>query len=133
MSPEVIASLVGTMIVGLIGIFNLLTSNKRNSSLNTLDSSNNLKILNEAIQLANNRALAAEEKLDKAEKYANDKIFLLEQRVRVLESSLSYRLTFDVMLGTSPSVNGVRIEHFVERRKVEIPVKHDRRKRDLSN
>lgn len=131
MSPEIIASLIGTMIVGIIGIFNLLTSNKRNSSLNTLDSSNNLKILNEAIALANTRALAAETAMDKAEKEANDKIFLLEQRVRVLESSLSYRLTFDVMLGTSPAINAAWIEHFVERRKEEKPVAHDRRKKDL--
>ena len=55
--------------------------------------------MNESVALANTRALDAEARASS-----------LEERLAILEKSLGYRITFEVVLGTDPKVNQVQIE-----------------------
>jgi hypothetical protein len=119
-----ILQLIGLITALLIGIWNMSNSKTRAKSLGTLESGQYLESVNRSIELANNRALAAEERAARAEKVSED----LEKRIESLEDLLSYRLTFDVTLGTNPSVQNVEIKHFTDRRENDIRDKTDERR-----
>jgi hypothetical protein len=102
-------------VIGIIGGLVLGTFNWYNGK-RTIDQSAflgspiNLKTQNEAIQLANDRAFAAEKRADS-----------LEKRLAVLEARLSYKLTFDVILGTNPYLEHVSIEHYPSEKNKDDP------------
>ena len=108
----------------VLGLGNWYTLSKRNVSLETTDIASNSKILNEAVTLANQRALAAEKQYYKLQ----EEYDLLEKRILTLERSLSYRISFDVVLGTKPSIERSEIVHVLERRVKEAQVDIERRK-----
>ena len=78
-----------------------------------LNQAQSVKAFNEAIKLANERAADAERRAFEAEKRVDE----LEILIDAIEKKLTYRLTFDVVLGASPSIEKSEIVHFVDRRK----------------
>lgn len=86
----------------VLGAFNWYNGKRTVDQIAATGDTMNIKTQNEAIQLANDRAYAAEKRAD-----------ALEKRLTVLEAKMSYKLTFDVLLGTDPSVEHVTIEHYL--------------------
>jgi hypothetical protein len=114
------------LIAGVVlAVYNFRNAATRNKFLNGLDKSDTIQKLNETLDLAADRNL----KYEKQRSQDRDEIFLLEKRLAALESNLQYRLTFDVILGTDPSIEKANIKHLVERRESEHPVNYDRRKK----
>lgn len=113
MSYENWITVLGFVLTFGLGIFNLLSGMKRNTSIGMLERGNYLKTVNESVELANKRALDAETRAIAAEHRADE----LLKRIEDLESRLSYRLTFDVVLGSNPVIEHVEIDHFSNRRK----------------
>lgn len=129
-----------TLVLAGIGIWNVVTIRERNKTLGANDGVTNIKTLNDAVILANNRALKAEELYDvEAKKHDESRIklgndiFLLTKRLQTLETelaetySLPYRITFDVVLGTAPQIVKAEILHITERRVEEKSVEVERR------
>lgn len=116
MSYENWITLLGFVLTFGLGVFNWISGMKRNNSIGMLERGNYLKSVNESVSLANQRAPDAESRAFKAEKRADE----LEQRIEDLEGRLSYRLTFDVVLGSKPTVEHVEIDHYPNRRKKEM-------------
>lgn len=82
-----------------LGVFNFIRDTTRGKSMGMLERGNYLESVNKSVKLANERALEAEKRADD-----------LEKRLGILESSLTYRLTFDVVLGAQPKLERVSIE-----------------------
>lgn len=126
---------LGTIIAILLGVYNSYNSKRLGDSTIQSGQSGTIKTLNESVELANKRALAAEERANSLEEVYDKRAWIAEQkaeelesRLSVLESALSYRITFDVTLGTKPKVEHVEIEHYPERRHEARKVEPDRRK-----
>lgn len=109
----------------VLAVYNLRNASTRNTFMNGVDKADTISKLNETLDVAAERNL----KYEKQRKQDRDEIFLLEKRLAALESNLQYRLTFDVILGTDPSIEKANIKHLVERRENETPVNYDRRKK----
>lgn len=142
-----IINYLSTLILAGIGIWNVATIRQRNRSLNKVDDVSNLTALNQAIDLANDRALKAEKlyaaerenserentKHEESRSKLSDDILLLTKRLKALEVELSeayarpYKITFDVVLGVAPEIHKAEIIHLTERRVLEVPVNVDRR------
>jgi hypothetical protein len=112
-----IVQLGGLVVALVVGFWNM----RNNASLSVPV---NMRNMNEAIKLANDRALDAEKRALAAE----EAVSLLEKRTKLLESTMAYRLTFDVILGHDPKVERVEIQHFPERRKKDNDVIIERRR-----
>ena len=114
------------IIVGaIVAVYNYRSGATRNEFLNRLSSTDTIQKLNETLDLA----VTSNLKYEKQRKSDRDEIFLLEKRLAALESNLQYRLTFDVILGTEPTIEKAVIHHLVERRETEIDVPKDRRRK----
>lgn len=105
----------------ILGILNLIF---RGPSMGMVERGQFFKSANEAIGLANTRALQAEKRVMELEQ----KLEKAEQRMILLENSMFYKISFYATLGDEPSVEHVEIIHYKDRRKVDIPVKENRRK-----
>ena len=148
MDFDKVVNYLSTLILAVVGIWNIITIQQRNKSLKNVDDVQNIKTLNESISLANSRALEAEKFYDKARdgfeiernqyrkerEEMEEKLSLVVIRIKALEVelnekySLPYRIVFDVTLGTNPEIVGSEIKHIPERREKEVPVIVDRRK-----
>jgi hypothetical protein len=124
-------------ILTVVGFFvvawwNNYANKKRMPFQNTLDNSTAMKSLNEAIVLATERALKAEEHASLIEERALQKIAEVEAKEEettrklsnlqmefYLKNSLTYHIGFDVVLGTQPQILEANINHFVEKRTKE--------------
>jgi hypothetical protein len=111
-------SFIGLAITLGLGLMNYYNLKSRGQSMGMLERGQYLKSVNEAVDLANSRALAAEQR-----------VATLEDKLTHLEGTLSYRLTFDVVLGEMPLIEKVSIEHYPDRRQVNIPHDVERRGR----
>ena len=128
MTWDLIGSIINwvVLIAGVVlAVYNFRNASTRNKFLNGLDKSDTIQKLNETLDLAADRNL----KYEKQRSQDREEIFLLEKRLQALESNLQYRLTFNVILGTDPSMEKASIKHLVERRENETPVVYDRRKK----
>lgn len=114
-----IAQLVGVATALLLGIWNIRIARDKTSSTSMVERGEYMMSMNKSVTLANDRALSAEERALASEARED----ALEKRITRLEESLSYRLTFDVILGSNPSVQKVEISHFPERRAESTPSK----------
>lgn len=125
---EQLLTLIGILTGLALGVLNWTNAKKRGDSANVLEQSQAIQNLNTSIELANERALKAEQRALAAESVAEQ----LEKRILVLESEfkekMSYRLIFDVILGSSPVIQKSDISPLFERRKENAPVIHERRK-----
>jgi len=104
---------LGSLIVAFMAV---VLNWKRGNSMGMLERGQYLESVNKSIEMANKRAMSAEERVVEVEKESLIREKKLEDRIEVLESKLSYRLTFDVKLGPEPSIEHVHIEHYPERR-----------------
>jgi hypothetical protein len=130
MSLTDVLQFIGLITMFILGLYNAKNNGSRAKSQNTLETSQYLVSMNQAVDLANKRALEAEEGRARAEErtlQAEAREEDLERRLTTLEKSLAYRLTFDVILGTNPSVEKVEIKHFPERRESDTKTVDDRR------
>lgn len=112
-----IAQIIGLLTALFLGVWNVRIARDKTSSTSMVERGEYLISVNKSVQLANDRALAAEQRAVASE----DREDALEERITRLEESLSYRLTFDVVLGSNPSVQKVEIRHFPERRAKATP------------
>lgn len=101
MTPGEWITLIGLLLTFGLGVFNFVRDTTRGRSIGMLERGNYLESVNKSVKLANDRALEAEKRADD-----------LEKRLGILESNLTYRLTFDVLLGAQPKVERVSIERF---------------------
>lgn len=118
-----VVAVLGFLLSFALGLFNWYNGSQRNKSMGMLERGSYLKTINESVDLANKRALDAEKRAISAEIRAD----ALEKRISDLEGLLSYKLTFDVLLGANPKVEHVTIEHYPERRNADVRVQHDNR------
>jgi hypothetical protein len=116
MSPTEIILGVGVGVTLLLGLLNFYGSRD-------LGQAQSIKAFNEAIKLANDRAADAERRAFEAEKRVDE----LEVLIDKIEKKLTYRLTFDVVLGASPSIEKSEIVHFIDRRIHNVERDYDRR------
>lgn len=114
-------TLIASLLAFILGIINLVS---RAPTMNMVDRGQYLKSVNEAIGLANARALEAEQRVVDLE----SKLKKLENDMRVLEDSMFYKISFYATLGANPVVEHVEIAHHKERRVRDDPVKIERRK-----
>jgi hypothetical protein len=114
MTQEQWLTLIGILTGLAIGILNFYNGSVRGKSIGMLEQGTYLESVNKSVDLANKRALEAEVRAISAE----DRATALGKRMTSLEKSLSYRLTFDVVLGSNPMIEHVEIQHYPENRKV---------------
>ena len=100
---------LGVILTFLLGLYNLYY---RGPSMNMAERGQYLKSINESVELANNRALEAEQRALAAEA----QLALCEDSKEILQGKLSYLLTFEVMLGEKPDVKNVTIVKFTDRK-----------------
>jgi len=117
MSVESIATFIGIFATFALGILNYYNNSARGKSMGMLERGQYLESVNKSIALANDRALQAENRASEAENRAGE----LETRIGALEKKLSYRITFDVVLGSNPIIEKVDIRHYPERRSLIMP------------
>ena len=85
--------------------------------LSAMESGQVSESLNKSIDLANKRALDAEERVER-----------LEKKVKNFEGNLSYRIIFDVKLGSNPQIEDANIRHYPERRSLIMPYEGEDRR-----
>lgn len=127
MSVEQWFTLIGILTGVGLGLLNWLNGSSRNKSIGMLEQSQAIQNLNTSVDLANSRALAAEKRAAESERRAHD----LETRLAILEcdvhEKMTYRIVFDVVLGSNPVIERTDIKHTPERRKEDKPIPFDRR------
>lgn len=117
---------IGILLTFLLGALNFYNGSIRGKSIGMLERGQYLESVNKSVELANDRALKAEQRASDAEERANK----LEDRIIALERKLSYRITFDVLLGSNPSIAQADIRHYPDRRVFNMEYEgKDRRKK----
>jgi len=104
MTSTDIVMVVGIAVTLLLGVVNFLGGRP-------LVNAQSFEAFNKSITLANNRALDAEQRAFAAENRVDE----LEKRIEAMEKRLSYRLTFDVILGSKPEVERAEINELLSR------------------
>jgi len=143
MSWEQFFYYAGIIITAIIGLLTYYDKRRPRMSLTPLESGQVSKTLNEAIELANKRALAAEEARDRLSQMMIEKEVSYEGKLREIESGYktlkeefelwksdqNYQMVFNVTLGTTPTISDVAIMHVKDRRINNFPFSgEDRRK-----
>ena len=100
-----------------MGLLNWYDKRFPRMRLSAIESGQVSESLNKSIELANKRALDAEERAER-----------LEKRMKNLEGNLSYRIIFDVKLGSSPKIEDANIRHYPDRRSMVVPYEGENRR-----